>query len=173
MHEHSGVEVTVVQLPAVNTPQFSWVRSKLPYHPQPVPPIYQPEVAAQAVVFAADHPGRKQYWVGGTTAATVLANRLAPALLDRYLASTGYGSQQTGQKADPDRPDNLWQPADGPDGRDFGAHGVFDHRAHARSQQTWASRNVRLLSAAVAAGAALVSGAAALRGARARLTAGR
>ncbi len=92
LHEHSGVRVTVVQMPAVNTPQFSWVRSRLPNHPQPVPPIYQPEVAARGVVYAADHPGRKQYWVGASTTATILANRVAPALLDRYLARTGYGS---------------------------------------------------------------------------------
>ena len=89
LHEHSGVHVTVVQMPAVNTPQFSWVRSRLPRHPQPVPPIYQPEVAARGVVYAAGHPHRKQYWVGASTAATIVANRVAPALLDRYLARTG------------------------------------------------------------------------------------
>ena len=90
MHEQSGIQVTVVQMPAVNTPQFSWVRSRLPDSPQPVPPIYQPEVAARGVVFAADHPARKQYWAGGSTAATILGNKVAPALLDRYLARTGY-----------------------------------------------------------------------------------
>src|ERR1700756_3913139 len=98
LHEHSGVHVTVVQMPAVNTPQFSWVRSRLPRHPQPVPPVYQPEMAARGVVFAADHPQRRVYFVGGTTAATILANRVAPALLDRYLARTGYSSQQTGDR---------------------------------------------------------------------------
>ena len=96
LHENSGVRVTVVQMPAVNTPQFSWVRSRLPNHPQPVPPIYEPEVAARGVVFAADHPGRKEYWVGASTVATLLANRVVPAVLDRYLGRTGYGSQQTG-----------------------------------------------------------------------------
>ncbi len=89
MHEGSTVHVTVVQMPAVNTPQFSWVLSRLPRHPQPVPPIYQPEVAARGVLYAADHPQRKQYWVGGSTAATLLAQKVAPALLDRYLAKTG------------------------------------------------------------------------------------
>ena len=97
LHEHSGVRVTVVQMPAVNTPQFSWVRSKLPRHPQPVPPIYQPEVAARGVLYAADHPGRKQYWVGASTVATIVANKFVPALLDRYLARTGYDAQQTGE----------------------------------------------------------------------------
>lgn len=97
MHQKSGVRVTVVQMPAVNTPQFSWVLSRLPRHPQPVPPIYQPEVAARAVVYAADHPRRKQYCVGASTVGTILGNKVAAGLLDRYLARTGYGSQQTGQ----------------------------------------------------------------------------
>jgi NAD(P)-dependent dehydrogenase (short-subunit alcohol dehydrogenase family) len=137
LHEGSGVQVTVAQMPAVNTPQFSWVRSRLPRHPQPVPPIYQPEVAARGVVFAADHPRRRQYWVGASTAATIVANRLVPGLLDRYLARTGYDSQQTGEKADDSRPDNLFQPLDAPGGRDRGAHGVFDQRSHAHSLQLW------------------------------------
>ncbi len=114
LHEHSGVRVTVVQMPAVNTPQFSWVLSRLPRHPQPVPPIYQPEVAAHGVVYAADHPGRKQYWVGGSTAATLLAQKVAPAILDRYLARTGFDAQQTDQAVPVgSRPDNLFDPADG------------------------------------------------------------
>src|SRR5213076_2998813 len=96
LHEKSGVRVTVVQMPAVNTPQFSWVRSKLPRHPQPVPPIYQPEIAARGVLRAADRPSRREYLVGASTRATILANRVVPALLDRYLARTGYDSQQTG-----------------------------------------------------------------------------
>jgi NAD(P)-dependent dehydrogenase (short-subunit alcohol dehydrogenase family) len=159
LHEKSGVQVTVVQMPAVNTPQFSWVRSRLPNHPQPVPPIYQPEVAARAVVFAADHPRRKQYWVGGSTAATIVANKLAPALLDRYLARTGYGSQQTAQAADPGQPDNLLQPVDGINGNDHGAHGAFDDRSHGRSMQMWLSQHAGaasgLLAGATVAGAVL------------------
>jgi NAD(P)-dependent dehydrogenase (short-subunit alcohol dehydrogenase family) len=163
LHDKSNIKVTVVQMPAVNTPQFSWVRSRLPHQPQPVPPIYQPEVAARAVVFAADHPGRRQYWVGGTTAATILANRAAPGLLDRYLARTGYSSQQTDQAAEPDRADNLDEPVDGPAGSDHGAHGAFDDRSHHRSAQLWLSQHSRLIVSA-AAGSALLAGSAVLAG---------
>jgi hypothetical protein len=113
-----------------------------------VPPIYQPEVAARGVVHAADHPGRREYWVGATTAATLAANALAPGLLDRYLARTGFKSQQTGEPRDPDQPVNLWEPADGDDGRDYGAHGRFDNRSHARSPQLWASQHHGVLAAA-------------------------
>jgi NAD(P)-dependent dehydrogenase (short-subunit alcohol dehydrogenase family) len=158
LHEHSNVQVTVVQMPAVNTPQFSWVLSRLPRHPQPVPPIYQPEVAARAVVFAADHPGRAQYWVGGSTVATLVANKIAPALLDRYLARTGYDAQQTAPDVPAgSRPDNLFDPADGAQGADYGAHGMFDDRAHHRSAQLWASHHPAL-AGSMAAGAALAGG---------------
>jgi len=155
LHERSGIHVTVVQMPAVNTPQFSWVRSRLPNHPQPVPPIYQPEVAARGVLYAADHPRRKQYWVGASTAATILANRMVPALLDRYLARTGYGAQQTSEPAGPDRPDNLLQPADGVSGHDFGPRGVFDGRSHDHSSQAWLSRHAGLSSALLGSAAVL------------------
>lgn len=155
LHDGSGVQVTVVQLPAVNTPQFSWVRSRLPRNPQPVPPIYQPQVAARGIAYAADHPGRRQYWVGGTTAATLLANRIAPALLDRYLARTGFDSQQTDQLADPDRPDNLWAPADGPFGRDFGQEGEFTSRSHGHSMQLWLAQHLKPVSVTVATAAVL------------------
>jgi NAD(P)-dependent dehydrogenase (short-subunit alcohol dehydrogenase family) len=157
LHDGSNVHVTVVQMPAVNTPQFSWVRSKLPRQPQPVPPIYQPELAARGVAYAADHPQRRMYWVGGTTAATLIANRLAPAVLDRYLAKTGYKSQQTDKPAGQDRPDNLWQPADAPPGDDYGARGDFSDSAHDRSLQLWMSQHAGPVTAAVA-GAALVGG---------------
>jgi hypothetical protein len=157
LHEGSGVNVTVVQMPAVNTPQFSWVRSRLPRHPQPVPPIYQPEVAARGVVYAADHPRRRQYWVGASTAATIVANRVAPALLDRYLARTGYDSQQTAEPAGQGQPDNLLQPVDGVNGHDFGAHGAFDGRSHDHSSQAWLSRHAGL-SSAVLGGAAVLGG---------------
>lgn len=133
MHRKSNVRITVVQMPGLNTPQFSWVLSKLPRHPRPVPPVYQPEVAAQAVVFAADHPRRKQYYVGSSTVATILANKVAAGLLDRYLARTGFDSQQTDQDVPRDRPHNLWHSLDAEDGRDFGAHGIFDSEAHARA----------------------------------------
>lgn len=150
MHRRSNVAVTVVQMPAVNTPQFSWVLSRLPRRPQPVPPIYQPEVAARAVLHAADHPRHKQYWVGASTAATVLGQRLAPALLDRYLARTGYSSQQTAEHADPDRPDNLWQPQDADEGTDHGAHGTFDDHTVSHDPQPWVSRHAPAVCAALA-----------------------
>jgi NAD(P)-dependent dehydrogenase (short-subunit alcohol dehydrogenase family) len=159
LHDGSNVHVTAVQMPAVNTPQFSWVRSKLPRHPQPVPPIYQPEVAARGVVYAADHPRRKQYFVGATTTATILANRAAPALLDRYLARTGYKSQQTGE-SETGRPDNLWEPVDEPRGDDYGAHGEFDDKAHPRSAQLLLSHHPVAAMAAgtmTAVGVALAS----------------
>ena len=151
MHDKSNVHVTVVQMPAVNTPQFSWVRSRLPRHPQPVPPIYEPEVAARGVVYAADHPRRKQYLVGASTTATILANRVVPALLDRYLARTGYDSQQTGSRVSDDRPDNLWEPVDRPD--DYGAHGEFDDKAHSRSAQLVLSHHPVAVTAAAGAAA--------------------
>jgi NAD(P)-dependent dehydrogenase (short-subunit alcohol dehydrogenase family) len=158
LHDKSGVRITVVQMPAVNTPQFSWVRSRLPRHPQPVPPIYQPEVAARGIVFAADHPRRRQYYVGATTTATILANRVVPGLLDRYLARTGYASQQTGAREGPGegsgRPGNLWEPADNPPAGDYGAHGEFDDRSHPRSAQLVLSHH-RLAAAAGAAAAAV------------------
>ncbi len=160
MHEHSNVNITVVQMPAVNTPQFSWVLSRLPRHPQPVPPIYQPEIAARAVVFAAEHPRRKQYSVGASTAGAVLGQRLAPALLDRYLAKTGYASQQTSQRVSAERPNNLWEPRDDEDGGDHGAHGVFDSNSLDRSPQLWVSQHAR--AALAGAGAATVAATAAL-----------
>jgi NAD(P)-dependent dehydrogenase (short-subunit alcohol dehydrogenase family) len=155
LHRGTKVRTTIVHMPAVNTPQFDWVESRLPRHAQPVPPIYQPEIAARALVYAADHPRRREYWVGGSTVGTLLANRFAPALLDRYLARTGYESQQTAEPRDPDQPANLWGPADGADGRDFGAHGSFDDQAHPRSAQWWASSHRHLLAAAATATAAL------------------
>lgn len=161
LHDRSNIHITVVQMPALNTPQFDWVLSRLPRHPQPVPPIYQPEVGARAIVRAADHPERKQYWVGASTALTILGQRLMPAVLDRYLARTGYSSQQTSEPVDPDRPNNLWQALDEHPGSDHGAHGSFDDRSMSRSPQLWVSRHARSLSVA-AAGAALTAGGAAL-----------
>ena len=161
LHEGSNVHVTMVQMPAVNTPQFSWVLSRLPRHPQPVPPIYQPELAAKAVLFAADHPKRREYWVGGSTMGTLLANAVAPGLLDRYLARTGFDSQQTDQPRDPDQPANLWQPADGAGKKDYGAHGVFDNQSKPDSMQVWASQHhgvLALAGAGVAAMAGLALG---------------
>jgi len=154
LHEHSPIKVTMVQMPAVNSPQFSWVLSRLPRQAQPVPPIYQPEVAGRAVVYAAQHPSRREYWVGGSTMGTLAANAVAPGLLDRYLARTGFKSQQTQQPHDPDQPANLWEPAD--QERDFGTHGMFDDTSTDRSVQLWASQHHGMLGAA-AAGAALLA----------------
>jgi short-subunit dehydrogenase len=154
-HEGSKVHVAMVQLPGLNTPQFDHCRAKLPNHPMPVPPIYQPEIAAEAVVWAAHHR-RREIWVGVPTLYTILGNYLAPALAERYLAKTAYQSQQTDQPVEPDRPDNLFRPVSG----DPGAHGDFDQQAHERSPQLWLSLHRRAVAlggvAAAAAGAGLV-----------------
>ncbi|NHA70047.1 SDR family oxidoreductase [Phycicoccus flavus] len=155
LHDRSGVHVTMVQMPAVNTPQFSWVLSRLPQQAQPVPPIYQPEVAARAVVFAADHPKRREYWVGASTVGTLVANAVVPGLLDRYLGRTGFSSQQTGTPRPADQPTNLWRPADGPQGRDYGAHGAFDDRSRDRSPQQWLAQRYPQVTAAAGALVAL------------------
>ncbi|HEX5543332.1 MAG TPA: SDR family oxidoreductase [Micromonospora sp.] len=149
LHRRTGVQITMVQLPAVNTPQFDWVLSRLPHRAQPVPPIYQPEVAARAIEYAADHPQRREYWVGGSTVLTLIANKFLPGLLDRYLARTGFTSQQTPEPRDPGRPANLWDPADGAGERDFGAHGSFDARAHPHSLQQWLSQRRGLATSLV------------------------
>jgi len=158
MHDKSKVQITMVQLPAVNTPQFDWVEDKLPKHPMPVPPIYQPEVIADAILYAMDHPKRKEYYVGASAVATILGDKVASGLLDRYLALTGYSSQQTGEPKSPDRPANLWKPADGPDGHDYGAHGSFDSQARRHSLQFQLNKSPWAVAAAVNLGAALVAG---------------
>ena len=135
-HDGSRIRLTMVQLPALNTPQFGWVKSRLPRKAQPVPPIFQPEVAAEAIVWAAHH-NRRELNVGFSTSAVLLANKLIPGLADSYLAWTGYEAQQTDEPADPNRPHNLWHPVPG----DHGAHGDFDHRASARSPQLWANKH--------------------------------
>src|SRR6185312_234852 len=132
LHDHSRVRITMVQMPALNTPQFGWVKSRLPRKAQPVPPIFQPEVAAAAILFAATHP-RRQIMVGGSTVEAIQGNKIAPGWLDHYLARTGYTAQQTEEPEDPNRPDNLWQPVEG----DRGAHGSFDDRASAASPELW------------------------------------
>lgn len=152
LHEKSGIRVTEVHLPALNTPQFGWVRSRLPRRAMPVPPIYQPEVAARAVLWAIDHP-RRHVHVGLPTVATIWAARLFPGLVDRYLARTGFEAQQTDQPEDPQRPDNLERPVEG----DRGAHGSFDRRAHPRSAQLWLTTHRRWLAAGAIAGAVVAS----------------
>ena len=156
LHEKSPVHVTMVQMPAVNTPQFRWVLSRLPRKPQPVPPIYEPHVAASAVVYAADHPERREYWVGGSTVGTLAVNAVAPGLLDRYLARTGFDSQQTDEPRQPDRPDNLEQPAD--EDRDYGTRGPFADRSTDRSPQLWASQHHGVLAALGGVAAAALLG---------------
>ncbi len=160
LHEGSEVRITIVQMPAVNTPQFSWVLSRLARHPQPVPPIYQPDLVARSVLHAADHARRKQYWVGESTVATLVAQKLAAPLLDRYLARTGYDSQQTDQRTDGEQPHNLWEPVDRAGGSDHGARGEFDASSHSHSPQMWTSRHARLgagVAAALAAGAGVLA----------------
>lgn len=152
LHQGSNVRITIAQMPAVNTPQFSWVLSRLSRRPQPVAPVYQPEVAARAVLYAADHPRRRQYYVGASTVATILANNVAGGLLDRYLARTGYDSQQTDQPDDPHRRHNLWHPVDDEDAH--GAHGTFDDHSHVRAPQLWLSHHPVLVGA-LAAGATI------------------
>jgi NAD(P)-dependent dehydrogenase (short-subunit alcohol dehydrogenase family) len=152
-HDRSNVRVTMVQLPALNTPQFDVVKTELPKRAQPVPPIYQPEVAARAIAYAADHPERREYWVGATTAATIMANTVAPGLLDWYLGRTGFKSQQTDEPEDPNRPDNLWEPVPG----DQGAHGRFGDQSHGRSLQWWATTHRGLVALGAAAAAAVVA----------------
>lgn len=132
VHQKSKVHVTMVQMPAVNTPQFSWCKSKLPRKPQPVPPIYQPEVAARAIYWAAHHR-KRELWVGMPTVEAILGQKIVPGLLDRYLGKTGYASQQYNGRVGPDRKDNLWEPLPG----DYGAHGDFDKRARAHSKELW------------------------------------
>jgi NAD(P)-dependent dehydrogenase (short-subunit alcohol dehydrogenase family) len=142
LHDGVDVHLTMVQLPALNTPQFGWSRAKLANHPQPVPPIFQPEVAARAIVWAAGER-RRDVWVGLPTALTIGGNRLVPALGDAYLARTGFRSQQTDEPLDRGRPDNLFEPVEG----DRGAHGRFD--AEAKERDTWfelASNRDRLLT---------------------------
>ena len=133
IHDRSKVHITMVQMPALNTPQFDWVKSRLPRRAQPVPPIYQPELAAEAIYWAAHHR-RREVALGTSTIAAIVGNKVAPTFLDHYLGRTGYASQQTNEPADPDRPNNLWVPVRG----DHGAHGAFDSRAHAISPEWWA-----------------------------------
>jgi NAD(P)-dependent dehydrogenase (short-subunit alcohol dehydrogenase family) len=148
-HDGSQVRVTMIQVPAMNTPQFGWVKSRLPRRPQPVPPIYQPEIAARAILYAADHP-RREIWVGARTVLGILGNRLAPGIADRYLGRTGYDAQQYDGLDDRHRANNLWEPVPG----DHGAHGSFDDRARGHSPQLWATTHKRSLLALAGAGIA-------------------
>lgn len=143
LHDSSKVHLTMVQMPAVNTPQFSWVKSRLPRKPQPVPPIYEPELAAEAIYWAA-HQRRREVLLGMSTAIVVEANKMLPGVGDRYLALTGFDSQMTDEPVESDRVDNLWRPVS----EDRGARGAFTARAHRHSLQFWATKNRNLLLAA-------------------------
>ena len=133
LHDGSNVRTTMVQMPALNTPQFGWIKSRLPHKAQPVPPIYQPEVAARAIYYAAHHPGRREYYPAWSSVKAIFGNKLAPSFADRYLARKGYASQQHDGPEDPERPFNLWKPVSG----DHGAHGDFDDRARTQSAELW------------------------------------
>lgn len=150
INDNSNVKACMVQLPGLNTPQFRWVLSRMPQHPRPVAPVYQPELAGRAIRFIAEHP-RRNMWVGISTAYTILGNRVAPKLLDLFLGRNGIAGQQTSSLTQK-LPPNLFEPSDG----DQGAHGPFDEEAHARSPQLWLSEHRRAvlsgLAAAVTAG---------------------
>ena len=135
IHDQSRVSISIVHMPALNTPQFGWVKSRLRNKAQPVPPIFEPEVGAKAVYWAAHHD-RVEIYVGAPTVEAIVGNKVAPRLLDKYLGRTGYRSQQTSEPEDPERRDNLWLPGDAH--QDHGARGSFDHDAHPFSFQAWA-----------------------------------
>lgn len=150
IHDKSNVHVTMVQMPALNTPQFGWVKSRLQNKAQPVPPIFQPEVGARAVYWAAHHQ-RRELYVGMSTVEAIVGNKIAPGLLDHYLGRTGFSSQQTSERENPNRPDNLWEPVPG----DHGAHGDFDDRASEESWELRASLNRLWLGAGFTIGVAI------------------
>jgi hypothetical protein len=143
IHDGSRVRLTMVHLPGVNTTQFGWIKCRMPNHPQPVPPIYQPEVMAQAIVWAAYH-NRRELWVGFPTVKTIVGEKFIPGLLDHYLADVAYSGQQTDDPLDPDRVNNLWTPV----AEDRGAHGIFDEGARSWSAQLWISLHRRWVALA-------------------------
>ncbi|HWD99067.1 MAG TPA: SDR family oxidoreductase [Bryobacteraceae bacterium] len=150
IHEKSNVHLTVVHLPAVNTPQFSWCRTRLPRHPQPVPPIFEPEVPARAIYWAAHHK-RREVFVGEPTVKAIYGQDILPGLADRYLGRNGYDSQQTDEPVSPNRPDNLFESVPGP----YSARGIFSDRAKNFSIQNWANLHRGVVSAVGAGMAAL------------------
>jgi NAD(P)-dependent dehydrogenase (short-subunit alcohol dehydrogenase family) len=157
LHEGNHIHLTMVQLPALNTPQFEWVKSRLPGRAQPVPPIYRPEVAADAIVWAS-HRRQREVIVGWPSVVSIMGNKVAPGLADRYLSRTGYASQQTSEPERPGRPHNLWTPVD--QEWDFGVQGRFAARAHGHSPQFWLHKHrwwIASCAAAAAVGAAVSS----------------
>jgi NAD(P)-dependent dehydrogenase (short-subunit alcohol dehydrogenase family) len=159
-HNDSPITVCEVDMPAMNTIQFNWVKSQLPHHPQPVPPIYQPEICAKVVVDTAERP-RRRVWVGESTVFTIIGNRLSSRFADWYLARTGYTGQQAPDAKEPMIGPNLYEPVAG----DQGAHGIFDSRSMAITPQTWAIRHrpVAYAAAAAAAAGALAAAVAGIR----------
>jgi NADP-dependent 3-hydroxy acid dehydrogenase YdfG len=159
MHTKSGVQITTVHLPALNTTQFGLVRTRMPRKPRPVAPVFQPEVAARAIVWASEHPRRREHWVGGSTVMTILGSRLTPGVLgDLYLAKTGFDGQQTGEAADARRreTDYLFAPVQG----DHGAHGDFGDESKPSSRQVWLAEHRTAIAGALGAGALAAAGAA-------------
>lgn len=150
LHDGSNVQTIMVQMPALNTPQFGWVKSRLPHKAQPVPPIYQPEVAARAIYYAAHHPERREYYAAWSAVKAIVGNKVAPSYADHYLARNGYQSQQVAQPEDPSRPNNLWEPLPG----DHGAHGSFDDRARTLSLELEAEMHAKWLAGAFGLGVA-------------------
>lgn len=143
IHDGSNIDITTLQLPAVNTPQFSWIKCRMPHHPQPVPPIYQPEVIARAAYWAAHHR-RRELWIGVSAIKAIIAQKLIPGFADHYLGWTGYRAQQTDQPVDSHRPNNLHQPLPG----DVGAHGTFGGRSRSFSLQSWLNMRRNLIALA-------------------------
>jgi NAD(P)-dependent dehydrogenase (short-subunit alcohol dehydrogenase family) len=141
IHDRKSIHITMVQLPAMNTPQFTWGRTRLPRHPQPVPPIFEPEVAARAIVWSVHHP-RREVAVGWPTVKAIWGNKFIPGWLDKYLATMAYAGQQTDQPVPADRPDNLFEPVPG----DFGAHGIFTDRSSDFSWQWWLNSHLRWIA---------------------------
>ncbi|HET7317080.1 MAG TPA: SDR family oxidoreductase [Sphingomicrobium sp.] len=154
LHDESKVTITMVQMPGVNTPQFDWIRAKLPGQPRPVGKVYQPEVAARAIRFAA-HDGRKEMLVGLPTVEAVWGNKVASSLLDDYLAATAFKAQQRPERVSPDRKDNLFEPVAG----DHGARGSFSDEAVDSSAELWVSKNKTQLGLAALGAAVVAAGA--------------
>ncbi len=161
MHRKANVHVSMIQLPGLNTTQFTWGRTKLAKQTMPVPPIYQPEVAADAIHYAAHHK-RRQIYVGIPTVMNIIGERVAPWLLDRFLAKTGYKNQQTEHPLNPEGHDNLFEPVD----EDRGAHGPFDDQAHSISPQYELAKRRGMVLAGLGAAAVGAGAAAALRNGR-------
>ena len=138
IHDKSKVKAIVVHMPAMNTPQFTWVKSRLPNLPQPVPPIYEPEVGARVILHAAlASSPRREYWVGGSTVKAIVGQKFFPGLLDLYLGKTGYKAQQREEPDSPDRPNNVWHPVP----TAFGAHGPFDTKSRPFSLEAQVSKH--------------------------------